>query len=753
MSIVKSIKKNKYFVFTIVSILCVVGWFLNFRIWHITGLYPLFFIFYFLVNSIWLGKILAKLLNLEKELRLLFGLFLLLFLIAFGMAVPIFFYKITPNYLFGLLLFLTILISSLNQLKHFSDEPDNEFKILEENQGIKIPKICYLLFIICYLSALALLFYSRTGSFILSPWEAIRAYYVYLWFGVALIAAVFIFSKEKIGRILLVIVFASLLLHAYLPIVYQAGFGGDKWRHLGAERWLMEGKIYSPALFGEPLKWKQAGPIKIPEIFIVGNKNSYVNMWGLTITLSWLLGVDVFWVDLLLGYALFSIFFPLLLFKFAQFFVKNKRFCLLLSFLPLLFFPFQAHGSITVPVSFGFLWFFFSLFFIFRLFIQSKGRAIILVAIICVFLSYFNYILYAILLLEITIFGLIFKKIRQTRKTPRLIFAILAVFCFLIFLAVIPVFDTFNDYSTVSADIGLNWQTFENTFVNFGKRLLVSWPIFSHPAFMEQDNVLFMQPQESLSRASFLHIIPWPFLLAPLVLLICLLSIRQIKKSDHPIIGWLCFAFVVVLILNQFIASYFMTGNHLFSKRLTVVIAFLIMPLVAGGLYQFINWKFGGDTAKIIFVSLILAAVSTAVYVSGPKMQTVTADEMKAARYIWQNLKNTSGPYCVLANTWPLLAIEAESGRQIIAGGFPLYFEYAQKERVQIFDNMNKTPSLKDMRKALTITGAEECYFMTEEKWLYSLQKNQSLSQLNKILGSAQKFGDVYLWRFEDVNK
>ena len=185
---IKIIKQNKYFIFTFISILCAIGWFLNFQIWHISWLYFLFSIFYFLINSIWLGKILAKLLNLERGLRFFFGLFCLLFLIAFGLAVPIFFYRITPICLFSLLLFSTIVISLLNSLKYFSQEPSTNFKNFEDNRGINIPKACYLLFAVCCLLALALLFRSRTGEFILSPWDVIRPYYLYLWFGIAFIS-------------------------------------------------------------------------------------------------------------------------------------------------------------------------------------------------------------------------------------------------------------------------------------------------------------------------------------------------------------------------------------------------------------------------------------------------------------------------------------------------------------------------------------------------------------------------------------
>jgi hypothetical protein len=58
-------------------------------------------------------------------------------------------------------------------------------------------------------------------------------------------------------------------------------------------------------------------------VLVVGNKNSYVNMWGLTIGLSWLLGINIFYVDLLLVFLLYSIFLPLILYKLGQWFEQN----------------------------------------------------------------------------------------------------------------------------------------------------------------------------------------------------------------------------------------------------------------------------------------------------------------------------------------------------------------------------------------------------------------------------------------------
>jgi len=65
-----------------------------------------------------------------------------------------------------------------------------------------------------------------------------------------------------------------------------------------------------------------------------------------------------------------------------------------------------------------------------------------------------------------------------------------------------------------------------------------------------------------------------------------------------------------------------------------------------------------------------------------------------------------------LANTWPLLALEGVSGREIITGGFPYYYEYRQPERVQLFANMNYSPSVRYLNKAIEITNAQRMLFL-----------------------------------------
>ena len=761
MQLISKIKNNKHFFFTALSCLSVIIWYLNFQFSQNIFLYILCFIFYFFLNSHWLGLILKKN-GFEKEFQFILGFFSLLFLIAFLTAIPVVLYKITPIYFFAILLLLTLVISLKSKKIIKNQEEDTktlESKIITNKSSFKVFKNLYFFGAIIFLFLLFLLLRARTGEYIRSPWTIIHPLYIYGWLAISFIIGYLIFSKCKLKTFLLIIIFCSLLLHAYLLIPYEAGFGGDKWRHIGAERALMEGEIYQPALFGENISYKNFGSIKVPEVFVAGNKTSYSNMWGMVIGLSWLTGIDVFWVDLLLGALLFSIFLPFLILKFASLFSKKKEFLYLMIFLPFLFYPFQAYGSITVPMSFAFLPFLFGLIFLGK-YLKGliSGRHFLIFLFFLIPFLYFNYILYLVVFILMLFLALIFKKIffsHQRQKTKKWILVlIIFILCATI---LIPFLDTHNQYSHFQKPLfssGNISQAFKNFPISF---LFSSEAIFPRIYQFEQDNWLYAQTNQELSRSIFLEVIPWWLFLTPLLLIVVILGFTQyFKLKNKKIAFWLFFSLIIFLV-SQMIASSFMEGSHIFSKRLVLLISFLIFFPLAWGLTSL---SFARNKIIVGAIILFLGLVSVTTYASGPKFQVVTNDELNGAKYIWgeykKNDKLSSSP-CVLGNTWPLLALEGVSGRQIVAGGFPYYTEYRQPERVQLFANMNYSPSVRYLNKAIEITNAKECYFITEERWVFFDRRKEIIKSLDEMLGNHQQIGKVMIWLYnpqaQDYNK
>ncbi|MCF7907021.1 hypothetical protein K9K85_01940 [Patescibacteria group bacterium] len=752
--LINKIKKNHNFFFTFLAIGAVLIWYLNFQTIQSLFLFWLVTLIYLFLNFCWCSHFFQKW-GEGKIFSSAFGLFALLYLIAFLTALPITFYKITPLFFGGILIFLTLALSFLNKIKIQKKESEKELKLIPDPSAFRVPKIVYFVFFFLLIVCFLLLFRARTGNYIRSPWEVIHPFYLYGWLIIVLIIGFLILSKIKLKRFLLIIILASLLLHAYLLIPYQAGFGGDKWRHLGAERWLMEGRIYEPALGGTEVSYLSIGPWRVPEVLVAGNKTSYAQMWGLTISLSWLTGIDVFYIDLILGALLFSFFLPFLLARLALFFSRKKEFIYLVMFLPFLFYPFQIYGSITVPVSFSFLPFIFLLIWGGQ-FLKgeiSSRKFWTLMPLFLIFL-YFSYILYffAFLVMIFLAQGLRFFYFSDPPRKKR---GLLIIFLILILgFALMPLLDTHHDYSIFKIS-NLNRERISEAFQRFGSALFFSQEaIFPRIYQFEQDSWLYSQTRQVLSRSVLLEIIPWWLFLSPLV---CLMVLRGIfvswRSSRKSLALWLILSLFIFLV-NQMIASSFMEGNHLFTKRLVLLISFLFFFPLAMGLF---SWLSSRRTVIVGVLIFSLALISVSAYASGPKFQVVTQDEREAAHYIWSayqrentNQKNIS--YCVLANTWPLLALEGVSGRQIITGGFPYYFEYRQPERVQLFDHMNQAPSLRYLEKALEVTGAKSCYFMTEARWVFFDRRQEIIDSLDQILGPRQQMGEVMIWHYRPEN-
>lgn len=805
------IKEDKYFVFTFVSFLSIFFIFLNFSLWHSPWMGFLFLAVYLFINATWLNKILSKIIPSDFYYRPLFGFYFLLILIAFAGAIFIVLWKITPFIMISIFLVLTLIFSFLNR-KNFEDfekineitktknvkDPGKKIKILEYLKQNKQGYLFFCFFILLFFG-FWFLWKARTGSYILHPWQVIHPIYLYLYFFITFIIVFLILEgyleqsktysldnsrkkstseitpqssiichddliKFKTKIILLIIILFSFLTHAYLPIVYKVGFGGDRWRHLGAEKYLQEGKIYSPALFGQEIKWQEFGPIKIPKVFVAGNKTSYASQWALTIFLSWILGIDVFWIDIFLLFFLWSIFIPLFLFKLAKLALeelksenqkwKTETFPLLLAFLPTLFYPFQIYGSITLPTGFGFLSFLFILILYFSLLRQKEADQNLLNKksklfflfwfFFFVILLYFNYALYFILFLGISLTTFLLKKIQKKKSLLIILFLLLIIYCFFI-----PFLDTFYSLTRWKSENFSQPLLFSGFLKEFVKKLLGFESLPLLPIHITQGNFIYMQTGESLSPSTLLSLIPWSIIISSMIWGFIIYALFDFKKKKKSVLITILVLFLFIALGNQFISTYFMEGVHVLSKRLDLFIAFLMLFFLGWGTYNFVTFspKFITHRAKVIFICIFFALTSVSTYASGPKLEMVTEDELKAAQYIWQRLKDKDPKtkYCVLANTWPLLALEAVSGRKIITGGFPVYREYAQPERVRLFKGMSYWPSVRYLEKAFEITNSSSCYFMTERRF-WTERVPGILEKLMEIFGEYEKIGEVYIF-------
>lgn len=701
------------------------------------------FISIFVINGLFLTSFFQRLLYKNFWLNLFFANFTQIYIFSFTIALFVNFYKYTDWFLLLSLWLVSTILFILGKDLSFTDGESSVEESAVENR-VSVSPPFYLTALMPFIFALGwgLLFLGRTGEYIITPWQAIPKVFVYVFLLSVFLLVILLFSRIKVGLILFLIILHSYFLHSYLPLVYETGFGGDKWRHLASENFLLTEKIYSPTLVGEPVRMTKIAGINLPEVLVAGNKTSYGNQWGLTIGLSKFLHIDIFWVDMYLGFILWSLALPILFFLLAGFVYKNTRFRLLVAFLPTIFYTFQVFGSITIPVALGNLFFFF-VFYLWLLYIKEKNKFARNLALVFTLLMYLGYVLNFIVSVVLAIAMLIWSEIKNTK----LRITILILFC-LLSLTVVPALEIVMGYGSLKSNVWQPKQILSNTADAFGTLSgLVAF--IPRPTHIDQGNWLYNQTRQTQSQASLFNLRLLPFAFTVLVWFLGLLGIQKLRKLADKKNAIFFLTSFGILLFSYIFSWYFMNGNHILARRLDLTIAFFWLIFIALGIFYLLEdfAKSRPIIIKIYTLGILLALIATSTYTSGPVLEVVTKDEVTAASFVWEKI-DKNNPYCVLANTWPLLAVEYVSGRKIVAGGFPVYLEYAQPERVKIFEGLIRKPTKDNwVSKAFELTRASTCWYMVERRFLSDAVWADNL----KLFGDPDyQIGKVYIWKLNE---
>ena len=137
-------------------------------------------------------------------------------------------------------------------------------------------------------------------------------------------------------------------------------------------------------------------------------------------------------------------------------------------------------------------------------------------------------------------------------------------------------------------------------------------------------------------------------------------------------------------------------------------------------------------------------------YASGPDMRVVSQTEYEVAQYIWttgyNEVETKNQKYCVLADTWVLLPLESLSQGNIVGGGFPIDYQFNQVDRVELFNKFLENPEKKDLEKAFSLTGAENCWYLEKLENL----KEENIDKLTEIFVSQPKeIAGFAIWNIE----
>ena len=159
-----------------------------------------------------------------------------------------------------------------------------------------------------------------------------------------------------------------------------------------------------------------------------------------------------------------------------------------------------------------------------------------------------------------------------------------------------------------------------------------------------------------------------------------LVFVREKKTFVSLLPAWL----FVSLMGAYKIGWFFLDGDRTLIRRLDPFISVLALLFVSLGLLLlFSRIRYRSLALRRMFVGLcifLIAWCTASTYASGPDMRSTSSEEYAVASFL------ASDDVCVLADTWILLPLEGLSHGTIVGGNFPIDSQFAQEERVALYD-------------------------------------------------------------------
>ena len=652
-----------------------------------------------LISGSWLGRnILIKILPLDKRLILPLGIFLPIFLL--GLIANIFTSWLEFNswsLLASFLIVLLILIAWYLSVRK-SEAPAAE--IIEADGRWRWPKIFSIFFIILFIAGGSLLFISASGRNLSSPWQAITVWYLPVIFAVLLLLVLAVFSRAKIVSVLIMIILSSLLIHSYL-LVYQNGFGGDRWRHLASENRIMAGLEYQPTLLAGNLWQSDILGFKIPRALIDPGKISYGLQWSLEIIAGKVTGASAFDINKLLLPILWSIFLPLILAALAGLIWPNRLFILFSAALAGFFYLLQYYGAQGLPVGYGALWWSYFLIFAAAAVKSPAAKRYYPIVILFTILMYFNYSLAFILSAMALVLALAFK-LKPALKYLLIFLSAISIFVLELILA--------GGHLAYS---GL-WSWWRD-----GDLLL----------FEAGRNLPYMSTYKFLALSLFFVLI-----LASIII--------NIFRCKNRLINFIAWLFIIIMI-NYGLSWIFIGGSLNLARRLTIFAALLLPLVIVWGIVYNLK-KMKGIALTLILIIICLLGVL--VYRSGPVLSvSVGSADYQAAEIVWQEIKGDYNNYCVLGDMELLLPLESLSDKEVVNGNFPVQENYVDIVRPRLYQKLISGNNYSVIGETLDLSQKQHCIFAVRKDQAAALPATfiSQMNQDSQVISST----DYFIWK------
>jgi hypothetical protein len=699
---------------------------------------------FFCITGYYWRETLHKVFGLNKQWLLtkvyaVFSSFLLLTLVG---SIYIVWYQFSQKeiiWTYGIAAFLSYAISFV--AKQFKKQRDIKVRTTYTPYFSKQPLFLIVYFAIWFVATIALIIFEPSTASVWSPWQALPQWYLYTFFVLTLLLGIIVSSKHKTKVVLTLIVFHSILLHAYLPISHQLPLGGDVWRVMAVEQTLADGKPILPVLFGDNVKKREVLGMNIPEAILIPNKYAYGHLWSASVILHKTLGIGLQNINIWLIPILWALAMPFIFFRLGTLLFKSRRTGLIFTWLTFLVFPLQALGSLTLPVSLGYLTFFFALTLLLQ---YQRDRAMsqrIFLYILTVFML-FSYTLHFLLILGLLVVVEIYhlfdthniaKRMVGVGKRKRYILSGLSL---VLATLIIPATEMIAHISSFGS---LSFSRLTQMLGQFSGWFFAS---MIRPHDILSGNILFNHTPDYAFTSSLFMNFRWQMVLGSvIVILFSLFALGRIyykqKRND-----WRLISFLSACAIGGYIFGWFvLEGDRLFTRRLDALLAVVFILLFLYTAYSIRDIIGKYVVPGTMLLALLFASwFGTTSFASGPDIRSMSLSEFTLGAHINEQL-SLSEKTCVLADTWTLLAVESASSGRVVGGGFPIDYQFGQQARVELLAAFEHHPE-ETLATLVNMFGETTCFVAIKKPG------EESYANLAEILGDyGVVFEDNVLWR------
>ncbi len=602
-------------------------------------------------------------------------------------------------------------------------------------------------FLYLFLVALSfyLLFLSRTGE-ARTVWEVLHPAFIPTVFIATSLLLAILLTSERMAYKLLFIIFHSVLIHSFFSIVFPAGDLSGQQMVLGRTRLVYDNAV----LHGWP-PW----PLETVQSQIYARFSGINFQAALSVVFTRMFSIDLLWIHLFLVPVLWGVFTPIAAYLTTYTFTQNEKVAVLASLL-LSAFPYAIYfGAISVPNSLGFIFFFFSFYFMLKNLDSNDSKTTVLMLIFS-FFSLLAHNLTGIMSFALLLLALAIKSYKGEKSSPTTAKASL-VTSFIFSASLLPL------------------SLIYLRFFRSGTYTAFTFDKFYELPFEEIVGLFLIgELTYGFDLETILLVVVGP----ALALLYMIYSLYRLKKNPtaefriHLL--FLSAAFLIMLI-DYRILKLFMEGLPLNEERLWVFRDFLAVPFVALAIYAVVSsMKTFPKAASLstisiaglktspksnvlrvlsllftvnILIPLILGGWITfslsAAYPQVAPLQT-TRYELEAVKHIEEN---THEKYVVIGDVWTIFA-----GEMIVGVNNPraYYFLEFNKTGHDLFVNMTQDPSSQGMLLAMNYTDTTIAYFIVTEPRLGTeeYQNVVSAALQNQQLTVVGVFGAGKLYVF-----